>query len=79
MNVMWWNSWWNLRTIKLRKSPHLEAMKEYEWMLCDETLDENYQQKKLRQSAHLEAHERVWMNVMWWNSWWNLREVKNTT
>ena len=25
---------------KIRKSAHLEAMKEYEWMLCNETLDE---------------------------------------
>ena len=25
---------------KLRKSAHLEAIKEYEWMLCHETLDE---------------------------------------
>ena len=25
---------------KLCKSAHFEAMKEYEWMLCDETLDE---------------------------------------
>ena len=62
MSVMWWNSLWNLRIKKLHKSAHLEAMKEYEWMLCDETHDENYKQKKLRQSAHLEViKEYEWM------------------
>ena len=62
MNVMWSNSWLNLRIKKLRQSPHLEAMKEYEWMLCDETLDELKEQKTLRKSANLEAmKEYEWM------------------
>ena len=40
MNGMWWNSWWNIRTKQLHESPHLEDMKEYEWILYNETLDE---------------------------------------
>ena len=73
MNVMWWNSWWNLRTKKLHESAHLEAMKEYQWMLCDDILDEIKEEKTVRKSAHWWGHEGVWMNVIWWNSWWNLR------
>ena len=42
-------------------------------MLCDDTLDEIKEEKTARKSAHLWGHEGVWMNVMWWNSWWNLR------
>ena len=46
----------------LRKSAHLEAVKEYEWMLCGETLDEIKEQKTLRKSPHLEAmKEYEWM------------------
>ena len=62
MNVMWWNSWWNLRKQTLRKSAHLEAVKAYEWMLCDENLDEIKEQKTLRKSPHLEAmKEYEWL------------------
>ena len=78
------NEWYVMKLLmkyknkKLHESPHLEAMKEYQWMLCDDTLDEMKEEKTVRKSAHLWGHEGVWMNVMWWNAWWNLRINKTT-
>ena len=62
MTVMWWNSWWNLRTKKLHESAHLEEIKGYQWMLCDDTLDEIREEKQYVNLIIDEAmNEYEWM------------------